>query len=170
MSNITLSQVERVILTNLFRVLERLEPECAEHRLRRVVVEGGYESEYYRLEEDLLDPVPPRVSEYVEAVLEMFEALESSYQRLEEAEKRGIEIDRIRFRGFDLNTEGLEFRLARFIVQDSDRRPGSRPDGDEYNSHTPMSARYSAMLTTWRQLGSGAKLTRASIVRIIDSN
>lgn len=133
----TLTFAERVILANQYRLLEVLHPDAApDYRARRAVVEGGFESEYDETLRglEIMDPVSSTACEEVVGILGMFRALYGSYTRLSEADKQGVDADRVRFRGFDGNEETREFRYARFMIQD-DRWGEFKPEDDDQHRH-----------------------------------
>lgn len=171
MSISTLTTTERVILANQYRLLEVLDPSSApDYRARRAVVEEGFESEYDETLRGLVikDPVPSTVCEEVVGILGMFRALYSSYQRLSDADKRGVDADRVRFQGFDGNEETREFRYARFMIQDGRWAEFKPEDNDGYNSHYPVLPRYRRMRDAWKKLGEPQNLDREAILTIIE--
>jgi len=170
MSIPTLTFAERVILANQYRLLEVLHPDAApDYHARRVVVEGGFESEYDETLRGLviMDPVPSTVCEEVVGILGMFRALYSSYTRLSEADKQGVDADRVRFRGFDGNEETREFRYARFMIRDGRWGEFKPEDDDGYNSHIAVLPRYRRMRDAWKRLGESQTLDREAILTII---
>lgn len=95
---------------------------------------------------------PPVVSEVLD-ILEMWEMLETSYKRLQPADKARIEKEAepfgsdVRFRGFDGNNETEYMAAARFLVNDLERF--STFKGRDLNSHLPSLDTYKRMLSVY---------------------
>lgn len=95
---------------------------------------------------------PAAVSEVLD-ILEMWETVESSYDRLSPEDK--AEIDKhykhsVRFRGFDGNNETEHMGIAQFLVDELDRFTCFK--GRDFNSHLPQSLhRYRRMLPVYKQ-------------------
>jgi uncharacterized protein YfbU (UPF0304 family) len=98
---------------------------------------------------------PPVVKE-VQDILEMWELLETSYKRLQPADKARVEKEaepfgsHVQFRGFDGNKETEYMGTAGFLVNDFERF--STFKGRDLNSHAPSLDSYRRMLTVFQPL------------------
>lgn len=92
----------------------------------------------------------PRDVRFVANVLDMWEFIESGYEKLSKKEKDRVEKEaepfgkHVRFSGFDGNHEPAHIGITRFFVEDMGR--WYRFKGREFNSHSPKVATYRRML------------------------
>jgi uncharacterized protein len=144
-----LTRVERMILANQCRILEKLYPEDGYAEVREVL-ENGYELHYNWIAERVYEETlsEDRCKEILD-ILSMFEALKFSYEKL--TDKSGIDEHDIRFRGFDGNNEPTEHSYAQFFCK-SRRAFGEIVKGEVPNSHSPSLDIYRRMLRVWRDV------------------
>jgi uncharacterized protein YfbU (UPF0304 family) len=126
------TDTERLILSNQFRILAKLEPEqaVAHERVGRLITED--------------------VVKFVFDVLDMYRALGTA------AAHHGIDIDSpraasARFEGFDGNNETEHLAVAKVLQENGDRWTESLGQGD-LNSHRPCLEMYERMLAVWRRV------------------
>jgi uncharacterized protein YfbU (UPF0304 family) len=128
--------VERVIIANQLKILEKLYPEEAKYyAAHRTAIENGYKFHYDDLVTYFLHEMPEEESQEVLNILSMYRALTFSYQRLDD--RTGISKDDIRFEGFDGNEEGSQYLYAKYFIIELDRFEELKY-GQEYpdfNSH-----------------------------------
>ena len=163
-----LSQVERWILINQYRIMEILDTERADQYARvRKVLESGYELEYNSISQHIGGAtLGVEECREVRDILSMFVALQSSYAAL--INTSGIEEQDITFRGFDGNSETMQMSYTRFLVDQKQMFTDlSRADG--FNSHVPVLDTYRRMLKEWEQSISKYRLTNNDIIRILAS-
>ena len=162
---IKLSRFERLVLTNQYSILEKVDPEYAEHYGRyREALQQGYELEYQDIAH-LIDEHTRAEDDcrFVMDVLDMHRVLHFSYRDLKD--KSGVDPDQIAFRGFDGNNEAAQLRYMRYLrAQDKWQELGD-PGGD-FNSHMPTLGRYREMLKRWKQSKDESRLTKEDILRI----
>lgn len=165
-----LSRIERLMLSNQYRILEKLYPDEAEYyENNRKAIEEGFELHYEDcfsvLSEDIM--TEDECKEVID-ILNMYRALVFSNK-----EEYGINSYDIEFDGFDLNDEYESKRgmYARYFINDLDRF-NELKYGNNYadcNSHTLRMSRYRRMLNTWRSLDKKYKtLTRDEMLKIIN--
>ena len=100
-------------------------------------------------------PDPPTVGEVVD-ILDMWSAIETSYQRLSAEDQERIKVEAHpygdgRFDGFDGNNETEHLGIARFLIDDLGRFTNFK--GRELNSHLPLSLEgYRRMLAVFLPL------------------
>lgn len=159
-----LSEKDRLILYNQYRILEKLYPdEEKECQLAQEVLLNGYELEYDELIE-MMRIVPKEVCNEVIDVLQMFRSLFFSYENLKD--KSGINEYDVKFQGFDGNEEGKHYSYAKFFIKDKERY--EELNDCEMNSHSNKLDQYREMLGVWRQFERySSHLTKEQILEII---
>ena len=154
-----LSVKDRLILSNQYRILEKLYPdEAADLANDRKAIEDGYTLNYGWLTGRLLPELSEERCQEVWNILEMHRAL-FIYKDLKN--KEGIEAPR--FQGFDGNEETALFSYCTYIIEDLGRYKELKGD---LNSHMPMLAVYAKMLDEWEKSPNKMKLTREDIIRV----
>lgn len=167
-----LSKLDRLIMSNQYRILEKLIPEEAEYYERnRKAIEEGYTLHYEQLTEFLYDELAEEQCKEVLDILDMYRALTFSFQRLED--KTGIKEYYIKFPGFDGNDE-LESKMmgyTRYFINDLNRFDELRDDSrfPDYNSHCKMLGIYRRMLEEWKRSGNKHDLSKEEIIKIINA-
>src|SRR5437016_2554123 len=124
-----LSRFERWMLANQYRILEKIDPDEAQHYAEaRQAFENGYELHYEWLAEGIFDD-PHIMSEFecreVIDILSMFSALHHSFEAL--PDKSGIDKARIKFLGFSGNDETKQMGYANYFCK---RQGGAFPELD----------------------------------------
>jgi uncharacterized protein YfbU (UPF0304 family) len=160
-----LTRLERLILSNQYRMLEALYPDDADvYASKRKVVERGYELNYDWIAEDISSEV---LSEdecrFVLDTLEMFRALKDAYEQL--PDKSAVDSWTVQFDGFDGNNEAKYLSYARFHCE-SQNAYKELTKGDDFNSHMPVIDRYKRQLTAWKASGDKYRLTEGDVLRI----
>src|SRR5690348_11724025 len=100
-----LSKIDRILLANQYRILEKLDPANAEiYASNCKVLENGFSLNYAALDQRFKDGLNSEQCSEVIQILLMFEALHHGYVR----SKGSIEADleAITFHGFDEASEG----------------------------------------------------------------
>lgn len=147
----TLTPLERLQLVNQYEMLEKMDPEHAEEYARkRRILEEGYTILYPEIFQGIDDEVSVKVCRYVFEVLDMHRALRQSFDAL--ADKEGLTLDDLRFKGFDGNDETNEYSFITYLQEEGRRWTESLADCD-LNTHYPTAARYKTMLEKWHSLG-----------------
>lgn len=165
--NITLTDAERLILSNQYEILSKLHtPDdlgLAQHfhDLSQNLRHG-----HALLYRDIFESVEPVISEkqntWVFDVLAMFVSHKQSYAELKD--KTGIEPTFVHWPGFDGNNEATLLRYVRALA-DAGRFPdvlGKTPP----NSHIQMEHVYSRMLAAYVALGAPSLMSRDELLQI----
>jgi len=144
---VKLSDFERQALYNQYEILSLLDSNKKDHYDNlKEIVSSGYTAEYYRVIGSW-DELPLAECRYVQEVLEMHSALLGSYENL--ADKAGINLNDIEFKGFDGNNEAELRSYAAFLGRMGrwlECKPGK-------NSHFVGTVdRYPEMLKKWKAL------------------
>jgi len=158
-----LTKTERWILTNQYRILEKLDPEGARHHAKaREVLESGYALEYGWISEHLFDEFSEDSCREVLDILDMCQALQFAYEKIED--KSGIDEWRVHFGGFDGNYEGSHLAYVRHLIEDEGKFKFLAVK--DLNSHCPTLDRYRSMLSEWKTSANKHKLTKEDVLRI----
>jgi uncharacterized protein len=159
------SHIERVILANQYKILSLLDPDYAdEYDLVREALEHGFESRYMEAFHNTVheDALTRDESILVIDAMDLYTALQVSYEKLEDEEKEGIDDRRLDFPGFDGNNETKLYAYCRFVVEQERRFTGLRFHKDRgaqdvsgalldrYNSHMPMVELYRNRIERWK--------------------
>jgi uncharacterized protein len=164
----TLTAFERLTLANQYKILEKVDSENEkQYSTLRKILEGGITFCYDRVFEDISEELGSEKSYFVVNVVNMFLALQYSFEQLED--NKGLEEADLLFRGFDKQDDD-EWRFLecwretwkhgfKLIKLDTDR------------SHGLPAERYAKMLKRWNVITGkykdGYKLTKEHIKAII---
>jgi len=168
-----LTRLERWILSNQFKILERLIPDEADYyRKSREAIDRGYAREYDRLIQNIY-PEKDCLSEdecrEVFDILVMFCDLKEAHDALENG--GNIEGWYVEFSGFDGNNEVTRLSYCEYLCDDSRNNRFQRLHrGDDFNSHMPTLDNYRRMLEAWRPIAQRALgrrlLTKDEVIAI----
>lgn len=166
----TLSKIERLLLINQFKILEKLYPDEYEtYSNNRKALENGYELNYswFLPSDEVMSEDDCRE---VLDILNMYRAITFSYKDL--YDKDGINEESLKFNGFDGNEECSQYSYASYLIIDL-KRFKELTYGNEFpdlNSHFPMMPKYNKMLKFWRDNGKPPKMDKDFIKNIIDKS
>jgi uncharacterized protein YfbU (UPF0304 family) len=162
---VSLSELERLMLSNQYRILEALYPdERQSFALTREAIEHGYELEYAEIFEQLYEPMSEDVCERVVDILNMHRALHHAWQNINTT---NLDPQDIKFRGFDGNHETRDMVYTRYLLKDCGKWQELHQPGHDYNSHMQTAGSYERMIRAWRQSVNKHVLTRVDVERII---
>jgi uncharacterized protein len=164
---VELNKFERRLLMNQYRILSLLDQSNADHYNKlRDALENGYVASYQDdLFAGILDGLSMEQCAFVREVMNMFDALQRSYDALDD--KQGIEEERTKFPGFDSDYELAHLGYARFVVEREGRFSHLKPFSADFISHTPMLDRYRRMYDIWKLAQNRYELTRDDITAIL---
>jgi uncharacterized protein len=164
---VKLTRVERLILSNQYRILEAVDPRGrSEHAANHEIVESGYELHYEDLAEHIRDSVMSREEcSEVLAVLSLYDAMQRGYDQLED--RSGIEARQLDFPGFEGADEARQTAYARWYCQDYGRFSQLRWSTDS-GRHGPSLGCYREMLRRWEEMGKPLTLSGQQIIAITD--
>lgn len=159
------SRKERLILCNQCLILEKLYPEEAEgYAQTRKALEKGWALHYRAIAENIYeDELSEQECQEVLDILNMYSFLTFAYKKLKDTE--GIDEHRIKFDGFDGNSETSRMGYVRYFIKDLGRFQELDSGGD-LNSHIQSLHRYQKMLREWQMSPDKFKLTKDDIIRI----
>lgn len=170
-----LSQVERLMLSNQFKILERLYPEEKEFfEEDRKAIEEGYVIHYKEILDRFVSPdeLSEEASREVLDILSMYRSITFSYEDLsiEEKEEFSRKYD-IKFEGFDAN-DPYEIKLlmyTRYFIVDKERFQEllNNKEYPDFNSHRQMLGKYRRMLILYNNFESH-KLNKDQITELLE--
>lgn len=149
-----LSKKDRLFLYNQYEILKLLNSKdkymVEQYEEYQDILQNGYKYNYDTLIEWVLEDTPDEVSKFVWEVFNMFRALSNSYLELEEDQKAQINLNDIKFQGYDGNEEGEYYSYSNFILEKMKRYHEIYDNGKvELNSHSHMVPTYGKMLDAW---------------------
>lgn len=154
----TLSNTARLILVNQCRILKELEADASEQYedYERILLKG-FSFEYYEVFSELYEELSYADCSEVLDILQMFQALKVSYEKLSHEEQQGLNRRHIAFQGFDYSDQresGMALYADYLFTQE--RFQGLEDDAKEYsddgNSHFPKLAMYQRMLHCYKTI------------------
>jgi len=165
-----LTVIERLLISNQFRILAKLYPEEEEYySVQRKALENGYKLHYAEIVENFYEEMTEQECLEVVDILDMYRALTFSFENLKE--KEGIREEEIHFDGFDGNNETRQYLYARYFILDLDRFTeltyGQK--NPELNSHSARLKKYRNMLAVWKLYKDKHDLSSKQIRAILDA-
>lgn len=159
-----LTDSERLILANQYRILAHLEEESSYQDLSDQLLDGHSWLYGDALDRQLSAPLSEEDQKYVVDVLAIYDALHFSYRDLED--KSGIDPHKVEFPGFDGNNECHLMHFAHALRKDN-RFVELIPEHGK-NSHCPTSARYERLLENYKKMGEPRfQLSKAQILELL---
>jgi uncharacterized protein YfbU (UPF0304 family) len=164
---VELNKFERRLLANQYHILTLLDQSNADHYNKlRDALENGYVASYQDdLFAKILDGLSVEQCAFVREVMNMYDALQRSYEALED--KQGIEEERTKFPGFESDYELAHLGYARFVVEREGRFSHLKSFRADFISHTPMLDQYRRMYDVWKLADKRYELTRDDITAIL---
>jgi uncharacterized protein YfbU (UPF0304 family) len=126
------------------------------------------------------EEVSPDESRLIIYAMDMYRALQRSYDRLDDKDKAAIREESLDFPGFDGNHETKFLTYSQFVVEKErkfqDLRFAKDPGAgdvsaallDRYNSHRPMVDIYRKRVGYWNPLPDRSELPKEQILAILD--
>jgi hypothetical protein len=159
-----LTKVERLILTNQYRILEKLDPnQVRYYKEAREILEGGFTLSYNELASNIDQEMSEAKCHEVRDVLDLYRALKKALRELPEG---SLAPEDATFKGFDGNEESEHYAYARFLIETQGKWEESK-DAD-LNSRGPMLEQYRPMVEGWKQSTKKWDLTAEDVARILD--
>lgn len=162
---------DRLILTNQYLILEKIDPEEAEqYALYRHALERGFSLEYGQMANHVTETeINKKQCDEVIDILDMYRHLKESYDEL--ADKTGIEKSHVEFPGFDGNDrlEGRLMSYVRYLVDEKGDWSELKGYKEKFNSHMPMLNQYKNMLQVHSRFNRNGNLTKEQILSLIQA-
>lgn len=164
-----MNHVQRMILSNQYEIMSKLNPENAAYYQRcKTIVERGYCLEMLELEKEFGHLTAETCQEVIDT-LEMHHALKVSYENLPESDRAEVAATRIDFIGYARAYERQLADYACFLLDSEKRFPELNKVGAELNSEIAMQDKYQRMLAMWRDCPRHYKLSIQEIRNIISA-
>ena len=112
----TLSVVERQILANQFRILERIEDDKDYYRTKAEILENGFAGRYYEIFLVSNEEIPFEICRETSEILNMYRRIGNSIATLSEQEKEKMDLDKIKFEGFDGSSD-QHYHYMEYMVE-----------------------------------------------------
>jgi uncharacterized protein YfbU (UPF0304 family) len=164
-----LTYTERLTLANQFKILSIIDKDNAEeHKYREDIVTHGYEGFYDELYTGIYDPTPEEVCSETFDILDMYRGIEGAVARLQESDKKTLDLEKIEFKGFDANND-RHYGFMHFLTDRAGRYDEHK--GKYINSHTASTLdKYRRMLTVFNTFGNDRhQMTAGHLRRLIDA-
>ncbi|HDY7575321.1 TPA: YfbU family protein [Vibrio vulnificus] len=146
-----MSNAQRLILSNQYKLMSQLDPENAEKYQRfQTIVERGYELQMRELNKDYGCITEALCKEIID-VMEMYHAMQESFRMLDADESTQVDQRRLQFLGFDIASEAQLVHYVRFLTESEGLYPQFDKGDHHFNSQMPMLEKYRRMLATWRK-------------------
>ena len=161
-----LSRIERVMIYNQFKILEKLYPDEAESYAERAeVVENGYELHYDWIFEHIGEErVDEEMSREILDTLAMFEAIQDAMGRGDAAEFESVK-HFAKFHGYDGNNENAYSAYAEFFCRSNGGRY-QHLNIKEWNAHMPTVDAYRRMVQEYKASADEHRLSSEDVIRI----
>lgn len=169
---IEINPVQRQILQNQYLILSKLDESQSDHYISLAdALQHGFEGEYYRVVNVYSDSEITTYDECEETndILNMYRRINSTIFGLSEEEKLNINLDSLKFEGFDANNDN-HYSYAKYMI-------GNQGRWEEYkdfymNSHNMSSIkRYRQMLKLQNERLSDKKstLSKEDLIYMIEN-
>lgn len=166
-----ISNVQRLILSNQYKIMTFLDPDNAErYRRYQTIIERGFGLQMNELERDFTE-LSEETCRTIINIMEMYHALQISNTNLRDYLKEKADIDerRLNFLGFDAATESRYLSYVRFLVNTEGRYTHFDSGSHGFNSQTPMWDKYQRMLAIWQACPRQYHLCAVEIVQILNA-
>lgn len=171
-----LSKIERLMLSNQYRILEALHPDDADYyKNTRTALEEGFELHYNEIFQGFAEnELTTDECREVLDILDMYRAITFSSNKLNAEDINEIDSFYLKFEGFDLNDEyeGKRVIYARYFINDLDRFQELKY-GNSYadcNSHDERMPKYRAMLKVWSSFSDKYNLNKDQIKELLNAD
>ena len=165
-----MDKIEREILLNQFTILMKIaENEGDNYSVTKYeeyikIISSGYTIFYDEFLGEIENEMTKEDQDFVLNVLQMYSDCYVAYS------KYGLDVNDIRFKGFDGNYEDKLRRFCVWFLKDMSRFGELQLDPkDDYNSHCQMTPKYHRMLETWNAINDKTRLTIDQVKQILAS-
>lgn len=144
-----MTHAQRLILSNQYLLMSQLDTNNAEHYERlKTIIERGYDLQIRELTKEF-GCLPETQCHEIITTMDMFHAIQESYNLLTPDAQNDVDERRLRFLGYDAETETQSMNYVRFLVYTEQRYPQFLPNEHQFNSQVPMTNKYQRMLAIW---------------------
>jgi uncharacterized protein YfbU (UPF0304 family) len=151
---VNISDKERVLLINQYKILASLDSDEQSHYLELIeILERGYEIFYSLIDDWIAEPMPASQGTFVLDVLDLYRRIEDTKRSTQDPKllqhNFGV------FRGFDGNNEPEYMSFCRFLIHTQGKFQEQLQyviKNDNFNSHMPMRDKYERMLAAAQEI------------------
>ncbi|KAA8997009.1 YfbU family protein [Affinibrenneria salicis] len=162
-----MTNAQRLILSNQYKMMTMLDPDNAErYRRLQTIVERGYGLQMRELDHEFGE-LSEEVCRDIINIMEMYHALQVSWDNLKD--KPDIDQRRLVFLGFDAATEARYLGFVRFMVHIEGRYTQFDAGTHGFNAQTKMWEKYGRMLAAWQLCPRQYHLSAVEIAQIINA-
>ncbi len=162
-----MSNTERLILSNQYEILAKLNPEkTAFYQRASTIIERGYCLQILELEKSFSHLDLATCQEVIDT-LELHHALAISWGNLDGADQGEINASRLEFNGYSRSQERELADYVCFLLEVDKRFPELKCPCDELSSDIAMRDKYQRMLQVWRQCPRQYKLSIQEIRKVL---
>jgi len=164
-----MTREERQILVNQYRILAILDKDNAKaHELDAEILRDGHEGLYDTVFSSLSNFTTAEAAEETHQILTMYRGIEHSLGKLKGESKKGLDIEALKFGGFDANDSGGHYTFARLLIERM--RLYSECEKLYLNSHSSASLpKYRGMLVLYNSFPDKIHMTAEQLQQLIDA-
>ncbi len=162
-----MTHAQRLILSNQYDILSKLDPQRAEHYKQcQTIIERGYGLQMLELEKGF-GYLSEEVCREVLDSLEMYHAMKVSYENLPADERRELAFSRLEFIGYSRSHEKALADYVCYLLDVERRFPELEKGCADLNSELAMRDKYQRMLNAWKACPRLYKLSIQEIRKIL---
>ena len=166
-STMEMTNAQRLILSNQYKMMTMLDPANAErYRRLQTIIERGYGLQMRELDREFGE-LKEETCRTIIDIMEMYHALHVSWSNLQD--QQSIDERRVTFLGFDAATEARYLGYVRFMVNVEGRYTHFDAGTHGFNAQTPMWEKYQRMLNVWHACPRQYHLSANEINQIINA-
>ncbi|CAM2972662.1 YfbU family protein [Vibrio rarus] len=164
-----MTNAQRLILSNQYYLMSKLSPENQDKYERlQVIVERGYGLQMRELDKDFGAISEDGCREVID-IMEMYHAMQESFNILNVSEQGNVDKRRLSFLGFDIASEANIVNYVRFLTDSEGLYPQFDKGDHHFNAQMPMLDKYRRMLATWRNCPRQYHLCATEISQIFNA-
>ncbi|MGL5285829.1 hypothetical protein SAMN05880558_10420 [Aeromonas sp. RU39B] len=164
-----MSPTERLILSNQYEILAKLNPEkTAFYQRAQTIIERGYCLQLLELEKSFGHLTKETCQEVIDT-LEMHHALAVSWDNLTPVDQAEFTPGRFKFHGYSRSQEHELADYVCFLLEVDKRFPEVDCPCEELSSDIAMRDKYQRMLAIWRECPRHYKLSVQELRKIINA-
>ncbi|QFI53728.1 YfbU family protein [Aeromonas simiae] len=164
-----MSHTERLILSNQYEILSKLNPEQADvYQRAKTIIERGYCLQLLELEKSFGHLERDTCQEVIDT-LEMHHAMMVSFENLPTTEQAEFTPARFKFNGYSRSQERELADYVCFLLEVDKRFPEVDCPCEELSSDIAMRDKYQRMLAAWRDCPRSYKLSIQELRKILNA-
>lgn len=169
-----MTKTERIILIELLSIkkeillLSEASDEAQDIENQIVALKEGY-TDFYDLEIEMPEEKDASWSNLILDILNVYSRMINSIER-DQGSKHEIELQKVKFPGFDGNSESDELYFVKYFILGLKRFAEIEElNKSDYNSHRIMMPEYQKMLDVYEEMGKPVVMTDEQINKLLDA-